>query len=876
MDMANRSIRAIFDEAAEMAGEERQAYLDQACGEDAALRAEVEELLRSEEEAGGFLADSKRDAPSVTSQVTEQEGDRIGHYKLLQKIGEGGCGIVYMAEQTEPVRRRVALKVIKLGMDTRSVIARFEAERQAVAMMDHENIARVLDAGTTGTGRPFFVMELVRGIKITDYCEQNNLSTNARLELFIQVCQAVQHAHQKGVIHRDLKPSNILVTSDDGVPIPKVIDFGIAKATSGIQLTDKTLFTRFEMFIGTPAYMSPEQAEFNASDIDTRTDIYALGVLLYELLTGHTPFDTTALLNSGLDAMRRTIRETDPPRPSTRLTRELAGAELKCRSAEHAGESASSRRLLRLHATLKELRGDIDWIILKALEKDRTRRYETANGLAMDIQRYLASEPILARPPSAAYKFRKAFHRNRLAFLAGASVAVALIVGMTASIWQAARARQSEGLAQARLAESEAITGFLTGLFQSPDPARDGRTITVMETLAKAVKNLDRDLARAPARRARLQLTLGQTYVELGMPLEAIPLCEQARGYFLSASGPEHADALTAAHLLAKSYKNVGRDGEALKLEEMVLAGRRKVLGPEHPDTISVMELLAACYFDADREDEALQLREEALRLRLKVLGPQDAATLGVMSGVAFHYAKTGRHQEAVRLAEQAVKASREALGLDSSTTLRAMARMALVYAFAGRLEDSPRLFREVLPLMRQKMGSEHPWTLNVQMDLGRWCSDTAWAQMPTNSSAAYALAREGEQLLRKALPIFESGTNTPSYHLACVRSRYGGALSIAVLADPILAPLQSPWLTEAAFELSFPDNSATMNLLGGPSEAGTAKFAVSEWIALIKPLPVGEHLIQIKGGNTGLGHPEGTTENIWWNWVNWHITVVK
>src|SRR5437773_12155230 len=335
MSSGDRSEDEIFEAALQHATREKRAtYLNEACGDDARLRERVEALLKAHDQAHEFLekppaAVSAKTFVVTTGMVavTEKAGDRIGRYKLRENLGEGGCGVVYVAEQEEPVRRRVALKVIKLGMDTKQVIARFEAERQALAMMDHPNIAKVLEAGATDMGRPFFVMELVRGIKITDYCDQNNLSTNERLELFIQVCQAVQHAHQKGIIHRDLKPSNILITQHDSVAVPKVIDFGIAKATTDQRLTDKTLFTAFEQFIGTPAYMSPEQAEITSVDIDTRSDIYSLGVLLYELLTGKTPFDASELLKAGLDAMRRTIREQEPARPSTRVST-LRGEEL--------------------------------------------------------------------------------------------------------------------------------------------------------------------------------------------------------------------------------------------------------------------------------------------------------------------------------------------------------------------------------------------------------------------------------------------------------------------------------------------------------------------------------------------------------------------
>jgi serine/threonine protein kinase len=418
---------AILNGALLLPPDQRASYLSAACSGDAALQKRVEQLLFGKTQTAipaPELSDDPRQTISLELTPAEKPGDRLGRYKLLQQIGEGGCGVVYMADQEEPVRRRVALKIIKLGMDTRNVIARFEAERQALAMMDHPNIAKVLDVGATDAGRPFFVMELVRGIKITDYCDQHKLQTRERLELFIQVCHAIQHAHQKGVIHRDIKPSNILVTMHDGVPVPKVIDFGIAKATDQ-RLTDKTLFTQFEQFIGTPAYMSPEQAEMSGLDIDTRSDIYSLGVLLYELLTGKTPFDSKALLQSGLDGMRRTIREEEPQKPSTRVSG-MADAD---RTTTAGRQKVDAVRLISL------LRGDLDWIVMKALEKDRTRRYETANGLAADVVRYLANEPIMARPPSNLYRFQKFARRNKTVLTAVSAALAALVLGLGLSLY---------------------------------------------------------------------------------------------------------------------------------------------------------------------------------------------------------------------------------------------------------------------------------------------------------------------------------------------------------------------------------------------------------------------------------------------------------
>jgi serine/threonine protein kinase/WD40 repeat protein len=435
MNEQHQRDEALFDAALQFPSAERNAFLEKACAGDHQLRQRVESLLKAHEKTSGLLEQIPENRTSFLSvQPSEKPGDRIGRYKLLQQIGEGGCGVVYMAEQLEPVRRRVALKIIKLGMDTKQVIARFEAERQALALMDHPNIAKVLDAGATETGRPYFVMELVRGTKITEYCDENNFSPRQRLDIFMQVCRAIQHAHQKGIIHRDIKPSNILVTLHDGEPIPMVIDFGIAKATGGLRLTDQTVFTAFEQFLGTPAYMSPEQAQLTNQDIDTRSDIYSLGVLLYELLTSKTPFETKELLQEGLDKMLRTIREKEPARPSTRLSA-MFKDELTA-TASHRQTDAP--KLVQL------LSGDLDWIVMKCLDKNRTRRYETANALAMDLQRHLKNEPVVARPPSRLYEFQKTVRRHKVGFAAAAAVMIVLAAGVLISSLEAVRARRAE------------------------------------------------------------------------------------------------------------------------------------------------------------------------------------------------------------------------------------------------------------------------------------------------------------------------------------------------------------------------------------------------------------------------------------------------
>src|SRR5262245_25913049 len=431
-----RRVKELFAAAVDLPDvEARQALLDRECANDPDLRQRLGALLLANDEPASAL--EKPFAAPRPEFTSDFAGDAVGtviagRYKLLEELGEGGMGTVWMAEQREPVKRLIALKLIKPGMDSRAVLARFEAERQALALMDHPNIARVLDGGTTAEGRPYFVMELVKGLPLTEYCDDRRLSVRARLDLFVQVCSAVQHAHQKGVIHRDLKPSNILVTEHDGKPLPKVIDFGLAKALHSLHaLTERTLYTSFGTMVGTPLYMAPEQVGINALDVDTRTDIYALGVILYELLTGTTPLEKKRFRDAAWDEMRRLIREEEAPRPSVRL------------STSDALPNLAARRQIEPAKLSRLIRGDLDWIVLKALEKDRNRRYETANGMAMDVQRHLADEPVLACPPSAGYRLRKFARKHRAGLTAAAAFAALLLLGVAVSGWQAVRATRA-------------------------------------------------------------------------------------------------------------------------------------------------------------------------------------------------------------------------------------------------------------------------------------------------------------------------------------------------------------------------------------------------------------------------------------------------
>ncbi len=694
----------------------------------------------------------------------------IRHYRLLQSIGIGGMGEVYEAQQLEPIRRRVALKVIKRGMDTDAIVARFESERQALALMDHECIAKVFDAGATPDGRPYFVMEYVKGIPITEYCDKHKVSTKARLELFLQVCAGVQHAHQKGIIHRDIKPSNVLVTVQEDKAVPKIIDFGLAKATAHA-LTESTLFTELGQLVGTPEYMSPEQAEMSGLDIDTRTDVYSLGVLLYELLVGTLPFDPRLLRQGSYEDIRRKIREEEHQRPSTRLS-VLASAR-----------DATPRPRAEMVALSKQLRGDLDWIVMTAMEKDRTRRYASASDLASDIVRHLKNEPVLAGPPSWRYRMQKFVLRHKFGVAAAAAIILAVVLGMVGTTVGLLRARRAQRLASEEAATARQISDFLVGLFKVADPESTlGSTITAREILDQGAARIERELQNQPTTQARLLYTMGNVYKNLGLYGQARPMLEMS--YRLRRGG-EDLDLASSLSSLGDLARLQGNLGVAESLLVQAVATKEKLLGPDDPEVASTLTDLGVAYTALGKYREAEVVLQRSRDIRERTLGPQhpDLAEslnyLGVLywrqgryadaeplylraiqvlertrgeshpdiartlNNLGILYNAQGKYAAAIPVNEQAVAIYEKSLGPEHTRTAQALGNLGLVLYNQGDYADAAPLYARSLAIFEKQLGPDHPSVatmLNNMANLKKAQKDDAAA----------------EQLLRRALEIRE------------------------------------------------------------------------------------------------------------------------
>ena len=746
-DQRWRFVEGVFHAACALPPEQRDAFLDRVCGDDAQLRADVDSLLDADNSTTWLGKPIALAAEEVLAERSDPgqplaAGTTVGPYRILEQIGEGGMGEVYLAEQEQPVRRRVALKLIKLGMDTRQVVARFESERQALAIMNHPNVAKVFDAGSTERGRPYFAMEFVRGVQITEYCDRNRLTTVERLELFMRVCDGVQHAHQKGIIHRDIKPSNVLVQVEDDRPTAKIIDFGVAKATD-YRLTDKTVYTGLGMMIGTPAYMSPEQAEQSGMDVDTRSDVYSLGVLLYELLVGASPLDAEHLAQAGFDEIRRRIQQDEPSRPSTRVSvLSDEGADFVRSRQTDPGTLARS------------LEGDLDWITLKALEKDRTRRYQTANALGMDIQRHLRHEPVSAGPPGAAYRLKKFARRHRALIGSAAFALTALIVGLAVALTGMVQARRERARAEQQTATAVAINEFLVrDLLAEAAPENNpvSSEVTVLELLDRAAAKLDGAFEAQPVVGASVRGTVADTYYTLGS-------YEQAERHWRTAAetlgstlgegdgetmnawsnlamsidaqgGSDEAEAIyrrlletmddaadiesrlrfTVTNNLAESRRRQGDFNEAERLHEQNLEARRRVLGPEDEGTLETMNNLAAIYFLQGRLDESETMFVDAWELRKRVLGPEHPLTLITMSNLAVVRKRQGKLAEAEPLLRMAYEADRRIQGAKHPDTLTDMHNLANLLQQQGKYDEASELFEQTIELRREVLGTNHP-----------------------------------------------------------------------------------------------------------------------------------------------------------------------
>jgi non-specific serine/threonine protein kinase/serine/threonine-protein kinase len=698
-----KKVKEIFGAALDLGPARRAAYLDEACARDEGLRAEVESLIAAH---GQPQALSEPPWP-VGKLIKTPMTVAIGPYRLIEKLGEGGMGEVWLAEQTDPVRRQVALKVIRAGMDTKEITARFEAERQALAMMDHPAIAKVFDAGETPNGLPFFVMEPVQGIPVTDYCDAHTLTNEVRIALFMLVCEGVQHAHEKGIIHRDLKPSNVLVAIHGDRPAPKIIDFGVAKAT-GARLTDKTMHTELGALIGTPEYMSPEQADLGGLDVDTRSDVYALGVMLYELLTGALPFSTKELRSGGFDEIRRRIREVEPPRPSTRV-----------RTMGVASADSARRRRTDPARLAKRLQGDLDWIVMKALEKDRGRRYRSPSELADDLGRYLRLEPVQAHAPSARYRAVKFVRRHRLGAVAATMIALSLAAGIVASTVAMVRAHRAESRARTDAQAKTQVANFLKNLFMvsAPDTSR-GNSVTARELLDKAAGEMEGRWSAEPAVQAELTEIMGEVYMNLGLDSRAEPLLRKAVELRTRVLGPEQVETLDSMRNLANNSFHQGRFAEAEKINMETLDISRRVYGPDNSLTISCAMDRAGILYREARYADAERLYSDTLEIQKRVLGPEAPNTLSGMGNLATVYLSQGRYAEAERLYLQTFEAEKRVLGPDHSNTLSSMSNLVKTKLNLGRYEEAERLSLQCLEIMKRVLGPDHPHTLSAMTDL--------------------------------------------------------------------------------------------------------------------------------------------------------------
>jgi eukaryotic-like serine/threonine-protein kinase len=702
-------VKEILHQAMQLAPEQRSGFLDEACVSDPALREEVESLLVADDGLRpGFL-----ESPPLTGELDRDENGfgLIGalvegqifaeRFQLIRKLGEGGMGQVWLAEQTSPVKRQVALKLIKAGMYDESVVQRFQSERQSLAIMDHPAIAKVFDAGTTPQGQPYFVMEYVPGLPITEYCDQKKLKIADRLELFIQACEGVQHAHQKAIIHRDLKPANILVVEVDGKATPRIIDFGLAKTVTP-QGGDEPLHTQLGLFMGTLGYMSPEQADPNVQDIDTRTDVYSLGVVLYVLLAGLQPFDTKQRLKQSFDELLRKLREEEPPRPSTRVN-----------SDPDTSQGAAEARGTEPRQLVSMLRGDLDWIAMKALEKDRARRYGTPSELAADIRRYLNHEPVVARPASVGYQLRKYARRHRVAMGVAAGLVLLLAAFSVLQALQLRRITRERDRANRERDRATRITDFMTGMFKVSDPSQArGNSVTAREILDKASNDMGAGLAKDPEVQSQMTQVMATTYQNLGLYPRAHELAKRALDSRLSLLGPDDPKTLESMAQLGWILDHQGQYAEADKLEREALAGERRALGSGDPLTLETMGHLAFVLEEQGRFAEGEKLAREAVEVGTRTQGPESSQVMHSMKYLGDSLWYQGRYAEAEREDRQLVDVERRVSGPDHPETLTAANDLALSLESQGRYAESEQMYRENVAAAQRVLGPEHPQTI--------------------------------------------------------------------------------------------------------------------------------------------------------------------